>query len=765
MEYELEPFNWLLAIGRWGSVTGAIALIAVAIAFVASVRLGPSGLTYFSQGLTDFIRDLLSMSPTRVLAVARLTLKEAIRRKALVVFVVFAVLLMFAGWFMTSGNNRADISVGVQIWFLLTAISWLILPAAMFLSCWSIPEDIRTRSLHTVVTKPIRRIEVVLGRIVGFGGVLAVVVIVMGFAGYIWIQRQVPANIKEQLKCRIPVYGDLIFKDRMGGLAKQGINTGDVWDYRSYIEGNTRARAIWLFNDFDENMLSDVDGDGRGDQLNLESRFESFRTIKGSADSVEQGLEAQFTLVKNVREEAFSVFGFSPEFRQFSTELLAGQFQNASTSLSEIASSITDGAEVLEPSDCKYFYEASRVAIVNMNYLGEGLDEIKDGFEDAGRAANLIKTKDDTAAFDNFSKTCARLSELLAEHSDHLLEVMPRLEVSLPNVRVTEYHKGQDQVPIDRTLTFTADYESLARFLASTITEQNEAKKLVSGESLTEDLARQLADTAGMSILNSELLVDVLQEELDAEILVAQDSMLSMANKISWINYFDQLVRSERLTSQDPEGWRLTADIYDDLVFRNTLRIEVACMNDQMFIGMARPDLFIRLPDNPFAVGYSKALLCTILMLVLVVVIGVTASTIVKGPVALFLTFGVFVIGQVFHGFMSDILAGQIESSGMISSGVLILQQRNPMAGVDVSRQTQNIIESADNVSTSLLYGASRVIPDFGLYSQSAKYVENGFDVPWSTSMLPAILTFFGFLIPCVLLGAAFLKFRELEAK
>ena len=184
-----------------------------------------------------------------------------------------------------------------------------------------------------------------------------------------------------------------------------------------------------------------------------------------------------------------------------------------------------------------------------------------------------------------------------------------------------------------------------------------------------------------------------------------------------------------------------------------------------MYLGMARPDLFIRMSDNPFYVGYSKALFSTILMLLLVVVIGVTASCVVKGPVALFLTFGVFLVGQAFHGFMSDILAGNVEGAGLVESAVALAQQRSPEVGVDATQETQKMIASLDKVSTALLQGANQVIPNFGMFSRSATYVENGFDVPWNTSMLPAILTFVGFLIPCVLLAAAFLKFRELESK
>jgi hypothetical protein len=114
---------------------------------------------------------------------------------------------------------------------------------------------------------------------------------------------------------------------------------------------------------------------------------------------------------------------------------------------------------------------------------------------------------------------------------------------------------------------------------------------------------------------------------------------------------------------------------------------------------------------------------------------------------------------------MSDILTGNIVGGGLVTSAVSIVQERSPEVGVDATRETQNMIASLDKASTALLQGAYQVIPDFAMFSRSAMYIENGFDVPWNTSMVPTILTFVGFLIPCVLLAAAFLKFRELESK
>lgn len=756
MEFELIPYNLSEAIAQWGIIVGIIAAVSLALAFVLSLRLGPAGMTAFRRGLSSYVRDIFAISPTRVLAVAGLTLKEAVRRKTLMVFVVFAVLLMFGGWFMSGGTDRESLAVGVQIWFLLTAISWLVLPAVMFLSCWSIPEDIRVRSLHTVVTKPIRRIEVVLGRVVGFGGVVTAVVLVMGVAGYVWIQRQVSESVASQLTCRVPVYGGMYFKDRFGQVADSGVNTGDVWAYRSYIEGNTRSRAIWIFRD--------VNPEDMGEEIKLESRFEAFRTVKGSAESVELGLEGQFTLVNNLRDEAFSFFGRSPAFRGFGDELVEGQFRNAATSLTEIAEGMT-GVQTLTGTDCSTFYTSCTIAVNMLRYVEGDVDDVRDAFIEAGKASGIISGPDDTAAFENFSEACLKLASVLEERADDLMELMPRLEVPLPTFNVTEYHEGQDEYVIPRSLSYTADYESLARYLAVTIADWNERQELVASGALADGLAAKLAEQTDVSGLNSELLVEVLQEEIDTGVLSVADDGLSIADGRSWLAYFDQLLRAERLVSLDPDGWVLNVDLYDDLILAGQLRVEVACINDQMFLGMARPDLFIRMPNRPFAVGYAKALFSTVLMLLLVVVIGVTASCIVKGPVALFLTFGMFLIGQVFHRFMSDILEGQVAGSGMLESATLILQQRAPGAGIDASQQTQDVIASVDRVTTALLTGANHVIPDFSLFSRSAAYVESGFDVPWGTSMLPAILTFLGFLVPCVLLASAFLKFRELEAK
>src|SRR5262249_49740586 len=156
----------------------------------------PRGFMAVLRQLFEGVRDaseLLTFSAwRRIWAVAVLTIRGAIRRKALLVFVIFGVLFMFGSWFLTSPSEKADIVIQRHVVFVFTAVSWLVLPVILMLACWGIPEDIKARSMHTVVTKPVRRDEVVLGRMLGFSAVATGIVFLMGIVGYFWIIRQIP---------------------------------------------------------------------------------------------------------------------------------------------------------------------------------------------------------------------------------------------------------------------------------------------------------------------------------------------------------------------------------------------------------------------------------------------------------------------------------------------------------------------------------------------------------------------------------------------
>ena len=153
----LQPSDYdvLQGLVHWATVFGLVCLVSLIVSLVASLATyGMRGPARVASRLGQAASDFASLSPRRIYAISMLTFLEAVRRKALLVFVVFAVLFMFGSWFLNTGTGRPELDVEVYVGFVFTAITWLVLPVAILLSCWGLPEDIRLRSLHTVVTKP-----------------------------------------------------------------------------------------------------------------------------------------------------------------------------------------------------------------------------------------------------------------------------------------------------------------------------------------------------------------------------------------------------------------------------------------------------------------------------------------------------------------------------------------------------------------------------------------------------------------------------------
>jgi hypothetical protein len=537
MPFDPQAYDILLNTLIWLAIFGGTMLLVLILALLIGLAVrGTEGVKSVLALVRDAIREVAGLSWRRTFALATLTFKEAVRRKTLLVFVVFAVLFMFAGWFLQGSSSERGVELKQHVSFALRTISWLMLPVALLLACWGIPEDIKARSLHTVVTKPVRRSEVVLGRMVGFIGVGSVVVLVMGFVGYFWVVRQLPERAKDQLTCRVPAYGKLSFIDRQGNSVEKGVNVGDMWQFRSFIEGATKSRAVWDFSGLDVEELK------RADKLVLETNFEAFRTHKG-----------------DIRETVLCKF------------------------------------DLINPDK-------------------------------------------------------------------------PSVSAALPSFHLNEFNVTEVTVP-------------------------------------------------------------------------------------SVIRVFDQDKQVERDVS-----------LFDELISDGKLRVAAQCVDAGQYIGMARPDLFVKMENRPFVVGYAKSILSIWLMMVLVVVVGVTASTFLKGPVATLATFALIIMGLWFRPFMETLAYGQFTGGGPIESSIRMWTHMNVQERLD-----QNVITQAatlvDYVAQGALFVALHLIPNFEHFTRASQYLPNGFDVDWRAGMLPVIFVTLAYIVPCLLIGFYSLRLRELESK
>jgi hypothetical protein len=192
LEKEIPAFvSWFgPAFAQYLLAASLVAVIAAMLAWLAqSASVGPlvAGDRVY-RGVIGGIGDLLRMSPRRVWALARLAIQESLRRNVLVVLGLFALIVLFAGWFL----DPASVNPGkLYLGFILAATNLLVCLVTLILSVFSLPADFKAKAIQTVTTKPVRTGEIVLGRMLGFSLVGTALLAVMGLVGWAFVVRSV----------------------------------------------------------------------------------------------------------------------------------------------------------------------------------------------------------------------------------------------------------------------------------------------------------------------------------------------------------------------------------------------------------------------------------------------------------------------------------------------------------------------------------------------------------------------------------------------
>ena len=220
-------------------LVGAFKLLALQAATDASTTPGQTAPADYDRLANQFLTDggvlppwllpacrsLLNLARLRwrrIWALARLSFKEAVRRRVLWVFSALLLVFLFASWFIasTSRKTRSATMFDVIYW----AMTPLLLVTAGLLAAFSIPADIRNQTIHTIVTKPVERFEIVLGRFLGYMLLMTVVLFVMTAVGLLYVSASIDPEARvESLQARVPVYGDLTF---VGDRRQRGLRMG-----------------------------------------------------------------------------------------------------------------------------------------------------------------------------------------------------------------------------------------------------------------------------------------------------------------------------------------------------------------------------------------------------------------------------------------------------------------------------------------------------------------------------------------------------------
>jgi hypothetical protein len=256
---------------------------------VGTVCLLIGGGTALAAFFLPFAVDFGRLRWRRIWALSRLSFKEAIRRRVLWVFSAMLLVFLFASWFLPyKPEDQVRNYVRVVYW----VMEPLLLTTACLVAAFSIPTDVRSQTIHTIVTKPVERFEIVLGRFLGYALLMSLVLVVMTSISLLYVFREIDPDAQaESMRARIPLYGNLTFR---GGKEAnyQGDSVGREWDYRRYIPGgkNTNQRAVWSYASLPQDLANRREG-----KVPCEFSFDIFRTVKDKEGQEGKGVHCSFT--------------------------------------------------------------------------------------------------------------------------------------------------------------------------------------------------------------------------------------------------------------------------------------------------------------------------------------------------------------------------------------------------------------------------------------------------------------------------------------
>ncbi|MFO0938987.1 MAG: hypothetical protein U0798_20995 [Gemmataceae bacterium] len=223
-----------------------------------------------------FFRACLKLSFRRIYAVAKLCFLEALRNRLFFIFLISLIpYLIPTKWFNNAIKPEDELRSIVTVPYMF--MQGLSLATALLLSAFSIPNDIKRQTIYTIVTKPVQRLEIVLGRFCGYMFVMTLGLLFMVLAAIVFIRSSTIDKIAkdETYRSRVPVRGDMVLRSRKADF--DGTNVGREFDYRKYIAGDPSSpqRAIWSYSRVPSSLTNNPNG------VRCEFTFDIFRLTKG----------------------------------------------------------------------------------------------------------------------------------------------------------------------------------------------------------------------------------------------------------------------------------------------------------------------------------------------------------------------------------------------------------------------------------------------------------------------------------------------------
>jgi ABC-type transport system involved in multi-copper enzyme maturation permease subunit len=131
------------------------------------------------------LRDVSRFSLKRAWAISGVCFDESIRRRVLWIIPLAALGVIVVSQLQKPFDEQDAIRQTTK--FALFATGLVVVVTTIILACTNLPREIENRVIYTIVTKPTTRLEIVLGKVIGFARVSLTILLIMGVFAYAYL--------------------------------------------------------------------------------------------------------------------------------------------------------------------------------------------------------------------------------------------------------------------------------------------------------------------------------------------------------------------------------------------------------------------------------------------------------------------------------------------------------------------------------------------------------------------------------------------------
>ena len=190
------------------------------------------------------------MAVGRIWAIAKMTLLEASRRKVFTILLLFGVALLSSILFFPSVDDMDSRLRLIEVWSLRASALFTAI-VGLFLAGFSLPTDFEQKRIYMIVTKPVSKSFVFLGRYAGYVLLLAVFIGSMGLITVLFLRT---VSLFSGEKFKLAAYPRVV-ADQLSHAGGEPVTIGN--DTCLAIKFGPDRKIVWLFTGLRRSNFAD----------------------------------------------------------------------------------------------------------------------------------------------------------------------------------------------------------------------------------------------------------------------------------------------------------------------------------------------------------------------------------------------------------------------------------------------------------------------------------------------------------------------------